>query len=273
MKVSKQKYSRWLYVVLVVMIFALISFSVLPLLTTIVQENQSLSSSTTVSGISPESQAQLEAEAKGYELVLQREPDNQIALRGLLDARLKQGDLIGAIAPLERLADLNPSETDYQILLAQAKQQIGDNEGAAYTYRQLLGDNPLNLKALQGLVNLLLANDRPEAALGVVQNTLDTIADPDSEQSDSYNLTSVRLILGQIYANQKRYSEAIAVYEQAFDEDREDFRPVLAKGLVLQEMGQDESAKQEFDTAADLAPPEYKDQIQAIASQPTSKDS
>ena len=273
MKISKQKYSRWLYVVLVFMVLALISFSVLPLLTTIVGENPPASSSSTVAGIAAESQAQLEAEAKGYELVLEREPDNQIALRGLLDARLKLGDIPGAIAPLERLAQLNESETDYQILLAQAKQQIGDNEGSAYTYRQLLADDPVNIKALQGLVNLLLANNRPEAALGVVQNALDTIANSDPEQSDSHNLTSVRLILGQIYANQQRYEEAIAVYDRAFDENKEDFRPVLAKGLVLQEMGQDESAKQEFDTAAELAPPQYKDQIQAIASQLSTRDS
>jgi cytochrome c-type biogenesis protein CcmH/NrfG len=67
--------------------------------------------------------AQLEAQEQGYELVLQREPENQIALKGLVQVRLQMDDLQGAVAPLEKLVELNPEQAAYKALLAQVKQK------------------------------------------------------------------------------------------------------------------------------------------------------
>jgi tetratricopeptide (TPR) repeat protein len=89
-------------------------------------------------------------------MVLEREPDNQTALRGLLDTRLQQGDLKQAIEPLEKLAQLNPQQSDYLLLLAEAKRQIEDYAGATASYRSLLASQPQDLRALTGLTNLFL---------------------------------------------------------------------------------------------------------------------
>jgi hypothetical protein len=66
-------------------------------------------------------------EEKGYELVLQREPDNQVALEGLVDTRLKMHDLQGAQESLEKLIKLNPSSSRYQALLVQVKKNASDH--------------------------------------------------------------------------------------------------------------------------------------------------
>ena len=63
----------------------------------------------------------LAAQERGYETVLQREPQNQTALEGLANVRLGMNDKLGAIEPLEQLVKLNPGRADYQALLAQAK--------------------------------------------------------------------------------------------------------------------------------------------------------
>lgn len=68
----------------------------------------------------------LDSQARGYELVLQREPDNVTALEGLANTRLEMNEPKGAIAPLERLVELNPNSTDYATQLAETKQQAGD---------------------------------------------------------------------------------------------------------------------------------------------------
>ncbi|NJO76911.1 MAG: tetratricopeptide repeat protein [Leptolyngbyaceae cyanobacterium RM1_406_9] len=203
----------------------------------------------------------LEAQARGYELVLEDEPDNQTALRNLLRIRQELGDVEGTIEPLEKLAELNPTQLEYTILLAQAKQHIGDLEGAAQVYRSVLATQPGNLYALDGLIALLIEQERPEAAVGLLQDTLRNANQANQIQPGSVDVTSVRLILGKVYAAGERYDEAIAVYEQAIQSDRQDFRPVLAKALVLQAQGKDDEAQPLFTTAASLAPAEYKDLI------------
>lgn len=218
-------------------------------------------------------QEELQLRAKGYQLVLQREPDNEKVLQGLLFTQLelvRQGaaDVKTTIDPLEKLAKLKPENTEYAVLLAQAKQQTGDREGAAKAYRSILESQPGDVKALQGLVSLLLAEGRPEAAIGLLQDTLESAPNLNQIKPNTVNVISVQLMLGQVYAEQGRFNDAINVYDNAIKANKEDFRPVLAKALVLQKQGKNEDAKSLFNSAANLAPAQYKDQIVKLASSP-----
>jgi len=262
-------------VVVVLSLIAFLGFSLVPILDSILKASQAQSTSTptpTQTAQSGEKQSELlQAQARGYELVLQREPDNVTALRGLLQVRLELigqgvGDIKDAIAPLEKLASLNPETTEYGILLAQAKERTGDREGAAQAYRSILASRPGEIKALQGLVNLLLVQQRPEAAIGLLQDTLKAAPAANLAKPESVDVTSVQLILGQVYAVQKRYEEAIAIYDESAKANPKDFRPTLGKAIVFQEQGKTDEAKTLFDRATELAPPNYKDQINQLAS-------
>ncbi|MGB7890591.1 MAG: tetratricopeptide repeat protein [Microcoleus sp.] len=262
-------------VVVVLSLIAFLGFSLVPILNSILQASQAQSQSTptpTQTAQSGEKQSELlQAQARGYELVLQREPDNVTALRGLLQVRLELigqgvGDIKDAIAPLEKLASLNPETTEYGILLAQAKERTGDREGAAQAYRSILASKPGEIKALQGLVNLLLVQQRPEAAIGLLQDTLKAAPAQNLAKPESVDVTSVQLILGQVYAVQKRYEEAIAIYDESAKANPKDFRPTLGKAIVLKEQGKTDESKTLFDRATELAPPNYKDQINQLAS-------
>ena len=67
---------------------------------------------------------QLQAQARGYEMVLQREPENQTALQGLVEIRLQMNDFERTVEPLETLIRLNPEQEQYETLLATIKQQV-----------------------------------------------------------------------------------------------------------------------------------------------------
>lgn len=86
------------------------------------QEPQQVETATVVSV-----EEQLQKRARGYEGVLEREPENVTALEGLVKVRLEMGDRKRAIAPLEKLVGLYPERDDYQVVLEQARLEVKDN--------------------------------------------------------------------------------------------------------------------------------------------------
>jgi tetratricopeptide (TPR) repeat protein len=244
---------------LVLAIIALVGVSMAPLISTAFRAGQP-------SGVPvTQTQQKIEEAAKGYEVVLQREPENQAALRGLVEARIQLLDLNGTVAPLEKLVALNPAETQYGLLLAEVQQRLGDREGEAAAYRSILAANPGNLQALEGLANVQLREQRPEEAVTLLQNTLSNAPQANQNQPGSVDVNGVRLLLAQVYATQQNYEQAIAIYDELISNDKQDFRPVLAKAMALQQQGKNEEAKPLFDSATALAPDQYKERINQLA--------
>ncbi len=270
-----QPRKRWIVnVVLVLAVLAFVGVSIVPIIAAFNQTQSSTQKSinATSGSASSDQRSKLEDAARGYEQVLQRESENQTALRGLLETRLQLlslgvGDIKAVIEPLEKLAKLNPEQTRYAVLLAQAKQQIGDKEGAAQAYRSVLENKPGDLEALQGMVALLLTQKRPEAAVGLLQDTLNTASQANKIQAGSVDVVAVQVLLGNVHASQKRYAQALAAYDQAMKNDQQDFRPLLAKAMLLKEQGKTEEAKILFTKAASLAPTQYRDEINKRANE------
>ncbi|NEP45390.1 MAG: tetratricopeptide repeat protein [Okeania sp. SIO2H7] len=268
----KEKSRGFLLLAIVLSILAFVGFSLSPLLGGILEETQiqGQGNGAPTQTVGADRISDLQSQARGYELVLQREPDNQTALRGLLEVRLElvrleEGEIEDAIAPLEKLSELNPENREYSILLAQAKEYTGDREGAAQVYRSILTQQPGDIVALQGLTDLLVRQERPEAAIGLLQDTLKAAPQVNQLQPGSIDVTSVQLILGSVFAKQQRYEEAIAVYEEAMKASADDFRPIYAKAVILQEQGKAEEAQGLFAKALELAPPNVKDRIKQQA--------
>jgi tetratricopeptide (TPR) repeat protein len=251
------KRNRWvLNLVVAVSLLALTGLSLFPILTVGLDGGAAVA--TEPNSLSTTQINQIQAQAQGYTQVLQREPENQVALKGLLDARLQLGDIKGSLLPLEKIAALNPQVADYTVLLAQTKQYLGDRVGATASYRTVLTIQPQNINALQGLVSLLLEAKRPEAAMGAVQAALKTnVVGADA--------TPLKLLLAQVYLTQQRNADALGIYDALMEVNKSDFRPVLAKALVFKQMGNLSDAQTLMTAAVDLAPAEYKDQIKQLA--------
>jgi tetratricopeptide (TPR) repeat protein len=248
---------RWAINLVVAMsLLALTGFSLFPLVNMALDGGAAVATEPT--SLSAAQTSQIQAQAQGYLQVLQKEPENQVALKGLLNARLQLGDIKGSLLPLEKIAVLNPQISDYTVLLAQTKQYLGDREGATASYRTVLAIQPQNINALQGLVSLLIDAKHPEAAMGAVQAALKS-APPATD------VTPLKLLLAQVYLTQQRNADALAIYDRAIEANKEDFRPLLAKALVFKQMGNLTEAQSLLNTAVALAPADYKDQIKQLA--------
>ncbi len=76
----------------------------------------------------PKIEDRLAAQERGYEKVLQREPQNQVALEKLVSVRLQRKNARGAIGPLSKLVQLFPDRRNYKILLEELQEQVGESQ-------------------------------------------------------------------------------------------------------------------------------------------------
>ena len=252
-----------LFLGLAVIAFAGLSF--IPLLSEIFQNApiQADQASPTVSA-SPSSdieQKQLQELEQGYKAVLEREPENQFALKSLLDTRIKLFSLgirpvQALIEPLERLVQLNPTNIDYQLSLAQTYQQSDQPTIAAETYRKILVIQPSNTSALQGYVTLLLQEKQPETARTLLETVLNSPSQP-----ANIDRIAINLLLSQVYLSEQEYDQALDRIDQQLQAAPQDYRPLRAKAIVLRHQGQTEAAADLLQQAIDLAPASAKSQL------------
>jgi tetratricopeptide (TPR) repeat protein len=214
-----------------------------------------------VGGVPPSQVASLKTQVTQAEKLLLEQPDNQLALKEIVNSKLQLADIKGSISPLEKLATLNPQTPAYMVLVAQAQQYLGDREAAVTSYKRILNSAPQNIQALQGISSVLIDGKKPEAALGIVQEAI-KFPIPTGQNAD---IGSMKLLLGQIYVSQKRHGDALTIYDELIQANAQDFRPLLAKAIVLKQMGNLTEAQTLLDRSVEVAPAQYKDQVQTLA--------
>ena len=201
---------------------------------------------------------QLRAQADGYRVVLEREPDNPIALRGLIDTQLQLNEPQGAIEPLKKLVQLEPENRQLRAFLAEIQQDTGDFEGALEQLQLLYEGDPKDGQVLQQLVDVQLTLGRTSEAIALLEKHLEEVP----EDKD------VRLRLAFVYARNNQTEKAVVLYDKLIAADPSDFTPVLGKAIALSSATDENlraKAPELFEQAARLAPPQVREQIQQQA--------
>lgn len=231
----------------------LLSLSISPIIQTLTQSS-SYGSGSHQDQIAVE---QLRKEAEGYEVVIEHEPDNLVALRGLANLYLQLGEYQKAITPLSRIVELQPEDGSSTMMLGSLLLQTGAGEQAVDLFEPLYAEQPDNPVLLDGLIRSYLLADQTQAATDLLRARLE-------ESPDNRDL---QIQLARVYRQSGRGDEAIEIYNQMIAMDAEDFIPVLEKAVALsQEAG---AAKQDeieslFDQAIRLAPTEQQPQVEQL---------
>ena len=202
---------------------------------------------------------QLQREIDGYELVLEREPENETALRGLTDDLLQLGRVQEAIAPLQQLVALNPERVGLGMELGRLQLQVGQADKGLKTLKGLYESHPTRTDLVQTLVEAELSVGETESAIALLEDKL--------ERGDRWVDTS--LLLAKAYARGDRFEDAMAVYDRLLVSDPTDFRPPFEKALALsnasKELRNFEEAQKLFQLAEENAPKATGDRIRDIA--------
>jgi tetratricopeptide (TPR) repeat protein len=268
--VAKSTTQKWIINgVLAIVTLSFLGLSIAPLITGLLNQAPKAADPVAVQNDSKTAETErLKIQAEGFEAVLKREPKNETALKGLVDLRLRLRDFKGTIEPLQTLADANPQEPKYRKILARAKFETKDRVGAIAEYRKILTTNPGELESLQTLVSLELEDKKPEAAIGYLTKALETADTANKVTPDSVDKPAILWILGNVYIEQKRFSEAIASFDKITAAAPKDFRPLVGKAQIKRIEGKETEAKTLFAAAAKLAPPEFKDRVNELAVTP-----
>ncbi|GAB4218559.1 MAG: hypothetical protein OHK0012_28300 [Synechococcales cyanobacterium] len=240
-------------IVLMVSLLFFLSFSVAPLYAVFVGGSTNPGDPATDAALE-----QLRLEATGYEEVLTREPENRIALRGLVDARLQLQDYAAAIPPLEKLVALQP-DLSLAILLGRLKLVTGDAQGAVAQFQDLSRRNPEDPLIRQALTMAYLDAGNYQEAITLLDSQL--AATPDDPD--------LLLQLADAYGRSGDLTKATQVYEQVMAARPQDYRPLLGKALLLSRdltnEAQQKDAQALFQRALKLAPREEQPRIQQSA--------
>jgi tetratricopeptide (TPR) repeat protein len=273
--VAKRTARQWITnIILLLVTLSFLGVSMAPLIGQILSPTANPKAATPSTAEKSETE-KLKIQIQGYEDILKTEPNNQFALQQITDLKLRLvelGDekvLPSLVQPLDRLAEMNPKETGYRLQLGRVKAYLKDKEGAIAEYRKILTIAPGNLDALKSLVSIELSNKRPEAAIGVLDEAIASADTANKVQPNSVDKTAITLLKGDVYLSQKRFEDATFTYEKVAKANAKDFRPILGKALVARAEGKETEAAPLFETAAKLAPPEYRDEVNKLAVKPS----
>ncbi|KAI3683764.1 hypothetical protein L1987_84279 [Smallanthus sonchifolius] len=202
-----------------------------------------------------DSDSELQEEEKTLEQHVSSHPDDIKALKTLMEVKIKIGKVHEAIGILNQLIDLEPEDSEWQLLKYNLHSYSGDHESAKLGFEQIITKDPLRVEAYHGLVMAASANESesPAELTSVKKRILEAI-EICKKQKQKDEIRDFKLLLAQINVIQSEYNDAIKIYQELVKEEPRDFRPYLCQGIIYTLLGKNDDAEKNFDKYRRLVP-------------------
>ena len=222
----------------------------------------------------------LQREVAGYRIVLEREPDNILALRSLTEDLLRLGQVDEAIAPLQHWVELEPENVELALQLGQFQVQAGQFEAAIETFNPLYERQPNRSDILENLVDAEVAAGDVTAAIALLETRLQdkqsaiSTAGSASTAAIPPQAINTALLLARTYLQSDRVDDSLALYDRLIAEHPSNYRAPFEKAIALSTLASDRAqpdsaglldASYLFDRAANKAPDSTAKSIRAIS--------
>ncbi len=131
-------------------------------------------------------------------------PNDVQPLVALVQSYLIAGKTREAASFIQSVLAGSPENVPAHLLLGQVMMQAGDRPAAAKAFQRVVEIDPANRSGYQGLVGAAMGQGKPDAALAAVDAGLQKLP----------NDFTLRLSRASVLESQKKFDEAIAIYEK-----------------------------------------------------------
>ncbi|KAI3512077.1 hypothetical protein L1887_19253 [Cichorium endivia] len=200
-----------------------------------------------------ESNSEQLEEEKNLEEHLCSHPEDIKALKSLMELKIKNGKVQEAIGILNQVINLEPEDSEWQLLKYHLHSYGGDHDSAKLGFEQILTKDPLRVEAYHGLVMAASAKESPNDLKDVERRIIEGIEKCKKEKKKD-DLRDFKLLLAQIRVIQGEYDDALKIYQELSKEEARDFRPYLCQGIIYTLLGKNDDAEKNFEKYRRLVP-------------------
>ncbi|KAL8214440.1 hypothetical protein R6Q57_003889 [Mikania cordata] len=180
-------------------------------------------------------------------------PDDIKALKTLMEIKIKTGKVQEAIRILNQLINLEPEDSEWQLLKHHLHSYAGDHDSAKLGFEEIITKDPFRVEAYHGLVMAASAKESPNELKEVENRILEGIESCKKAKKKD-DMRDFKLLLAQIRVIQSDYDDAIKIYQELSKEEPRDFRPYLCQGIIHTLLGKNDDAENMFGKYRRLVP-------------------
>lgn len=171
-----------------------------------------------------------------------------------MEVKIKNGKVHEAIGLLNQLINLEPEDSEWQLLKYHLHSYGGDHESAKLGFEEIITKDPLRVEAYHGLVMAASAKDSPETELKKVEKRVLEGMEICKKGKKKDEIRDFKLLLAQIRVIQGEYDNALKIYQELSKDEPRDFRPYLCQGIIYTLLGKNDEAEKMFGKYRRLVP-------------------